>query len=545
MAPHDYKLLLKNILKTPLAQASRKHIVYRGEQRFTYPQFSERVHRLGAALSSLGAKPGTRIAVMDWDSHRYLEAYFAIPALGCVLMNVNIRLAPEQIAYTIDHCDAEILLINKDFYPACHSIRAKLPKIKHYICLADDNAPTDNDYGEKYAGDYESLLAAADPAPEFPDFDENTIATSFYTTGTTGLPKGVFFTHRQLVLHTLSLMSTLLMAGVNGRVSREDVYLPLTPMFHVHAWGFPYVAVMMGMQQVYPGRFLPATVLKLLATESITISHCVPTILHMILASPEADKLDLRGWKVIIGGSSMPAPLCRAALARGIDAYSGYGMSESAPILTISQITHDLLPDPADIEAGVKIRCAAGFPGALIELAIVDENMNALPHDGCAIGEVVARGPSLTAGYIKNEQASAALWRGGWLHTGDIGTISPDGLLHILDRSKDVIKTGGEWISSLALEDILLRHPAISECAVIAAPDPLWGERPLAIAVLKPGATATEDALKTLIRTQVDAGQLCRYAVPEHIVFADALEKTSVGKLDKKKMRAMYGSTQA
>ena len=542
MASHDYALLIKNILKMPITQASRKQIVYRGEERFTYPQFVERTHRLGAALTALGAKQGTRIAVMDWDSHRYLESYFAIPALGCVLMSVNIRLSPEQIAYTLDHSDAEILLINKDFYPACHAIRDKLPKIKHYICLADDNIPADNDYGEKYAGDYEALLAAASPAHEFPDFDENTIATSFYTTGTTGLPKGVFFTHRQLVLHTLSLMSTLMMAGLNGRISREDVYLPLTPMFHVHAWGFPYVAVMMGMQQVYPGRFLPATVLKLLATESITISHCVPTILHMILNAPEAKDIDLRGWKIVIGGSAMPAALCRAALARGIDAYTGYGMSESGPILTISQLTRDLLPDPADTDTEINIRCSAGLPGALIELAIVDDAMTHLPHDGEAIGEVVARSPCLTQGYVKNPEASATLWRGGWMHTGDIGTIGPDGVLHILDRSKDVIKTGGEWISSLALEDILLRHPAISECAVIAAADPRWGERPLAVVVLRPSLTATEEELKTLIRARVDCGELSRYAIPDQIIFAEALEKTSVGKLDKKKMRALYGN---
>ena len=539
---NNYQLLIKHILKKPIAQASRKEIVYRGELRFTYPEFVERVHRLAGALSALGAKPGMRIAVADWDSHRYLESYFAIPMLGCVLMMVNIRLSPAQIAYTIDHSDAEILLINKDFFAACQGIREQLTKITKVVCLADDNAPDDGGYGDKYAGDYETLLAAAAPDYDFPDLDENTIATTFYTTGTTGAPKGVYFSHRQLVLHALSLMSTIAMSGVNGRISREDVYMPLTPMFHVHAWGFPFVATLMGMQQVYTGRFQPALVLKLLEAERVTTSHCVPTILHMLLNAPEGASVDFSRWHVVIGGSAMPEALCRAALARGIDVYSGYGMSESCPIMTISQITGAMLDEDSSPERGAKFRCAAGQAGALIDLALVDEDMNFLPHDGTSVGEVVARGACLTAGYVKDEAASAALWRGGWMHTGDLGSIDEFGLLHVLDRSKDVIKTGGEWISSLALEDIILRDTRVSECAVVAIHDYMWGERPVAIVVRKPDAALTEDEVKTLIRARVELGELSRYAIPDHVFFAEALEKTSVGKLDKKKLRVIYGA---
>jgi len=542
MATHNYQLLIKNILKTPLAQATRKEIVYRGDLRFTYPEFSERVHRLGGALLALGAKTGTRIAVMDWDSHRYLESYFAIPMLGATLMMVNIRLSPEQIAYTIDHSGAEILLINKDFYPVCAQIRDKLPKVKHFICLADDGIGEDNNYGDQYLGEYEALLKAADPVAEFPDFDENTTATTFYTTGTTGNPKGVYFSHRQLVLHTLTLMSTILMAGLNGRISREDVYLPLTPMFHVHAWGMPYVATLMGMKQVYAGRFLPAVVLKLLATEGVTFSHCVPTILHMILTAPEAQEIDLNDWKVIIGGSAMPQSLCRAALARGIDVFTGYGMSETCPILTLAQLKLDADPGSPGSDRDIAIRCSTGLPGALAEVSIVDDAMNHLPHDGIAAGEIVTRTPSLTAGYTKNPEASETLWKGGWLHTGDIGSIDANGYLHIMDRSKDVIKTGGEWISSLALEDIILRHPALSECAVIGIENARWGERPIAIVVLKPDAEATEEEVKAVVRAHVDSGELSRFAIPDQVIFAQALEKTSVGKLDKKRMRAIYGT---
>lgn len=543
MSSPNYQLLIKHLLKMPLAQASRKSIVYRGEQRFSYPEFAERVHRLGSALQHLGAKPGMCIAILDWDSHRYLESYFAIPMLGCTLMMVNIRLSPEQIAYTLEHSGAEIILINKEFYPACTQLQEKLSSVKKYICLADDGEPADNDYGDNYAGGYEALLAAGDPGHEFPDFDENTVATTFYTTGTTGLPKGVFFTHRQLVLHTLSLMSTIVMGGLSGRVSREDVYMPLTPMFHVHGWGFPYAATAMGMKQVYTGRFLPGMVLKLLATENITISHCVPTILHMLLSAPEAANINLQGWGVIIGGSALPRALCRAALDRGIDVFSGYGMSESCPILTLSQLTRDMLAAPDADE--LDIRCAAGLPGMLIELRVVDAEMRELPRDGASIGEIVARGPALTGGYVNNPAASEELWRGGWMHTGDLGVIDAFGRLHVVDRAKDVIKTGGEWVSSIDLEDLLLRHPALSECAVIGVADTRWGERPVALCVLKPQARVSEEELKNFVRARADAGEISRFAVPDHVVFTEALEKTSVGKLDKKKMRALYGTVKA
>jgi acyl-CoA synthetase (AMP-forming)/AMP-acid ligase II len=543
MPAPDYQLLIKSLLKTAVAQASRKEIVYRGTLRLSYPQFVERVHRLGAALKAMGVGHGTVVAVADWDSHRYLESYFAIPALGATLMMVNIRLSPEQIAYTLDHAGAEVLLLNNDFQPLCAAIRDKLPKLKTVIGLIDDGAFADPDY---FAAEYEAMLAAHAPLPEFPDFDENTRATTFYTTGTTGLPKGVYFTHRQLVLHTLSLMATLMMAGINGRISREDVYMPLTPMFHVHAWGFPFAATMLGMKQVYVGRFLPPVVVRLLATEGITVSHCVPTIMHMILTAPEAKDVDLRGWKVIIGGSALPRALCAAGLARGIDLYSGYGMSETCPIVTLAQLKAELV---VDVHAGtakeIDYRIAAGLPAAMVEVEIVDEAMKPLAHDGLAAGEVVVRSPFLTQGYAGNPEASEALWRGGWLHTGDIGTLDAEGYLHIVDRSKDVVKTGGEWVSSIGLEDIILTNKAVSECAVIGVPDTRWGERPIAIVVLRQGQKATEEEIKAVVRARADRGEISRYAVPDRVVFVEALEKTSVGKLDKKKIRVLYADAAA
>ena len=536
--PNNYPLLIKQILKMPLAQASQRQIVYRGEQRFTYPQFAERVHRLAGTLATLGATMGTTVAVMDWDSHRYLEAYFAVPMSGCVLMTANIRLSPEQIAYTLDHCGAEILLIHTDFLPILAAIRARLPKLRHLVLLSDQPA-TDTAVPEGFAGEYESLLARAPSQYDFPDFDENLQATTFYTTGTTGLPKGVMFSHRQIVLHTLAIMSTLLMAGLNARFSREDVYMPLTPMFHVHAWGFPFAATMMGMQQVYVGRFLPEVVLKLLATERVTVSHCVPTIMHMILTAPAASSIDLSGWHVIIGGSALPRALCEAALARGIDIFSGYGMSETCPLMTMAQLRGtrlDAAPDRR--EAEIATRIAAGLPAVFVEVRIVDDNMNDLPHDGKSIGEVVTRSPYLTPGYAGNPDASEALWRGGWLHTGDLGVLDADGTLHIVDRLKDVVKTGGEWVSSLGIEDITLQHPAVAEAAVVGVPDERWGERPVAFVVTRPGSEPDAEAIKAHVRIRADSGEISRYAVPDRVVFVEALDKTSVGKLDKKAMRA-------
>ncbi len=531
MSAYAYPLLIKQLLTTPIQQASGAEIVYRDLRRHSYPEFITRIARLGSALTRLGARPGMRIAVLDWDSHRYLECYFAVPMLGAVLMTANPRLAPEQLAYTLDHSGAEILLVHSDFVPLVAQIRDRLPKLRTLIALPDDGGMP---AGLSFAGEYEALLADADPRFDFPEFDENTTATQFYTTGTTGLPKGVSFTHRQIVLHTLSLMASFMLASRNGRLSRETVYLPLTPMFHVHAWGIPYVATLAGMKQVYPGRYAPASIAALYQREGVTFSHCVPTILNMLLAAPEFRDLDLSRWQVIIGGSAFPRGLAEQALARGIDAYAGYGMSETCPVLSLAQ----LKPDNAADDAALRARTSAGMPSALVELRIVDEEMNDLPHDGAHQGEVVARAPHLTSGYVGNEAASAALWAGGWLHTGDIGVIGADGYLRITDRAKDVIKTGGEWVSSLDLEDVISRADDVGEVAVVGVPDEKWGERPVALVVAKAGRVIDPERIRAYLFEVAARGEISRFAVPERIVPVDALDKTSVGKLDKKRLRA-------
>jgi len=272
MNPYTFPLLIKHLLAMPIAQRSRKEVVYRDRLRLDYPTLVERIGRLGSALARLGIGAGDTVAVLDWDSHRYLEAYFAVPMLGATLMTANTRLAPAQLAYTIDHSEAQTLLLHVDFMPLIEEIRAQLPNVKRFICLAEDGQiPA----GLDWVGEYERLLDAADPGFVFPEFDENTRATLFYTTGTTGMPKGVYFSHRQIVLHSLTVLATVSQAAENGRISRNDVYMPMTPMFHAHAWGYPYIATLCGWKQIYPGRYDPSLLVRLAQAEGVTFSHSV------------------------------------------------------------------------------------------------------------------------------------------------------------------------------------------------------------------------------------------------------------------------------
>ena len=528
-----YPLLIKQLLLTPLAVSPGQEIVYGDTVRYDYRTLHARIGQLAGLLTSLGVKHGDTVAVMDWDSNRYLEAYFAVPMIGAVLMMVNVRLAPEQIAYTLNHSGARVLLVNREFLPLLDGIDGQLPDLRTRILMEDTHGPLP----AGFVAEYEAGLRDAAAASEYPDFDENTRATVFYTTGTTGLPKGVSFSHRQLVLHSLAGMAALGSAPSQGRLHRDDVYMPITPMFHVHAWGLPYVATLMGIKQVYPGRYLPANLLALIAREKVTFSHCVPTILHMLLEHPDAAQADLQGWKVIIGGAALPRALAQRALARGIDIFGGYGMSETCPLLTIAQIDVDTVTDADEV---LSLRTKAGLPVPLVDLRIVDPDMGDVVHDGVATGEVVARAPWLTQGYLHDPEASATLWARGYLHCADIGNFDVGGYLRVTDRSKDVIKSGGEWISSLALEDIIALHPAVSEVAVIGIADTKWGERPLPLVVRKPGKHVAEAEIIELVAARSRAGDISRYAIPERVDFVDAIERTSVGKINKKKLRGLH-----
>jgi fatty-acyl-CoA synthase len=533
---YAHPLLIRHLLSRLMAQHDSQEIVFSDQQRFSYRQFFERVCRFATALKELGVGPGDTVAVMDWDSHRYLECFFAIPMIGAILHTINVRLAPEQILYTINHAKDTAILVHDDFVPLLVGFKDEIPSVRRRIRLTD-TPEEESIVGELFDGEYETLLKQAAGVYEAEDFDENIRATTFYTTGTTGNPKGVYFSQRQIVLHTLGLSVGLTSAVGQGRLHVNDVYMPITPMFHVHAWGVPYVATMLGIKQIYPGRYEPEKLLRLIQKERVTFSHCVPTILHMLLNHPVVEEVDLSQWKVIIGGSALPPALARRAQELGIDVFGGYGMSETCPVLTLSQIDLATASD-ADPDQ-LALRCKAGRPVPLVDLEIVDTELRPLAHDGKTTGEVVVRAPWLTQGYLDDPERSEELWQGGYLHTGDIGHIDPAGYLKVTDRVKDVIKSGGEWISSIDLEDIALSCAGVSEAAAIGVPDPKWGERPLVLLVADAELLDTAHVTAEF-EAQAKAGRLNDWAIPRIEVVSE-IPKTSVGKVDKKKLRSEYG----
>ncbi len=535
---YPYPLIIKKLLNTPLIYSPDQEIVYDDRKRYTYRTLNERINRLANGLESLGVVKGDIVAVFDYDSHRYLECFLAIPMMGAVLQTINWRLSAEQILYTLNHAGAKVIIIHSEFLPILENIRDQLETVEKFVIISEDEPAADTKF--KSDATYVQLLQSGSATYAFPDFDENTKATTFYTTGTTGNPKGVHFSHRQLVLHTLGVAVVSGSYDTIGRFRSNDVYMPLTPMFHVHAWGFPYVATLLGAKQVYPGRYEPEKLLKLIEREGVTYSHCVPTILQMLLNCPAINQVDLSSWKVTIGGARLPKGLAREAKNLGIEIHAGYGMSETCPVIsTATPMAHMLgWEDDALLDIIIK----TGRPLPLVEFEVFDAHEKALPHDGQSSGEVVMRAPWLTASYFKEPEKTKELWRSGWLHSGDVGYIDENGYLQITDRIKDVIKTGGEWISSLDLENLMSQHEAVLESAAIGIPDEKWGERPLMIVTLKPEykGKATAAEFKKFMQKFAEEGKLPKYGVPDLYEFVDQIPKTSVGKLDKKELRKVY-----
>ena len=533
---YDYQLLIKHLLDRVLDWKPNEEIHYRDKFHYTYADFYKRVHKLANLLKSLGVEKGDMVAVMDWDSHRYLEHYFAVPMMGAILHTINIRLSPDQMLYTINHAEDKIIVVHKDFEPLIQKMQGNFETVKHIIYI---------DEGEEYSpnfensGEYEKLIEGQNDFYDFPDFDENTIATTFYTTGTTGNPKGVFFTHRQLVLHTITGAAQFGGYPNPTGFTQNDVYMPLTPMFHVHAWGVPYLATMLGVKQTYPGRY-DEMIMKLIAKHKVTFSHCVPTILQMVVGNPATKAIDLSNWKVVIGGSALSKGLAKMAMERNIKVMTGYGMSETAPILTLGILKPDKLDASFDEKLDIVTR--TGFPMPLVKMKIVDDDMNELPRGKKHIGEIVVRTPWLTKGYFKVEERSKELWRGGWLHTGDIAYRDEDGYFKITDRLKDVIKTGGEWVSSIEIENMISQCPSVAQVAVIGVPDEKWGERPVAFVVHKNPENKDEahTVCKNTLMTFVEAGKIEKWAIPDRFIVLDDIPKTSVGKIDKKVLRKLY-----
>jgi fatty-acyl-CoA synthase len=535
---YQYPLIIKKILSTGVIYGQNQEIVYRDKFRYKYQDMNKRVHRLANGLASLGVKKGDVIGIFDFDSHRSLECFFAIPMMGAVMHTLNYRLTPEQIVYTINHGGDSVILVHSDFLPLLEAIREHLKTVKKIIVMTEDGKVPETKL--TIDAEYDSLLKGSATYYDFPDLDENTQATLFYTTGTTGDPKGVHFTHRQLVLHTLILGVTVGCYDMISRFRSGDVYMPLTPMFHVHAWGVPYLATMLGVKQVYPGRYEPEMLLKLILTEKVTFSHCIPTIIHMLVTNPVAKKVDLSKWKVVIGGAALPRTLAKAAMELGIQISSAFGMSETCPLVTAANLKGNMLS--LDEEKKLDIYIKTGLPAPLVEVEVVDPSGKFLPHDGKSTGELIMRAPWLTQSYYKDPEKTASLWQDGWLHGGDVAYIDPDGYVQLTDRLKDVIKTGGEWVSSLDMENQVSQHPAVSEAAVIGIPDAKWGERPLVIIVPKPEfkGKLTIDEMKLYMKKLADEGKIPKYGIPERYELVDALPRTSVGKVNKIVLRKTF-----
>lgn len=556
---HNPPLLIKDLLTSGVRMAGDNPIVYRELKRHSYSTFQQRVHQLAHMLSHQGVKAGDVVAVLDWDSHRYLECFFAIPMIGAILHTVNIRLSPEQVHYTMAHAEDQYVLVHDDFLPLMSQLVERLPDLKGLIHCTDQGLaphPQASQHSDAsnlppqalahlWRGEYEVLLSEQPRHYEFAEFDENAIATLFYTTGTTGNPKGVCFSHRQLVLHTLTEASTLQQKGLEA-LNRDKVYMPITPMFHVHAWGIPYTATLLGCKQVYPGRYEPDALVELLVKEQVDFSHCVPTLLNMVLEHPRVSgrekAVDLSGWKVLIGGSALSHGLARKAHALGIDVHSAYGMSETCPLLTAAILPPHI--EQGSFEAQLPWRCRTGLAVPLVNLEILDVDGQPLPHDDESIGEVCVRAPWLAQTYFKEDTRSEALWEGGWLHTGDVGTLDENNILQVRDRMKDVIKTGGEWVSSLELENLISLHPGVAEVAVIGIPDPQWGERPVALVMAAEAeAPINASSLRQHLKQFVDEGRLTKWALPNQYQIVTEIPKTSVGKLDKKRIRALINES--
>ncbi len=533
---YEYPLLIKQLFLAPLSYNPKQEIVYRDQLTINYMTWKERVNRLANALTSIGVKQGDTVAVMDFDSHRYLEAYYAIPMLGAVLHTINVRLSQEQMVYTIEHAEDDVIICHTEFLPLLEGIRGRIVEGRKFILIDEGGEIVKHHF--QFEGTYEQMLAEASPVFDFPEFDENTRATTFYTTGTTGLPKGVYFSHRQLVLHTLSTVAALATTSVQGRFHRGSVYMPLTPMFHVHAWGIPYIATYMGIKQIYPGKYIPAMLLKLLETHKVTFSHCVPTILNMLLKDPSSIDCDLSRWTCIIGGAALPRSIAIEALKRGIDVFGGYGMSETCPVLSLSQLTEKDLELP--IEEQADLRCRTGFPIGLAQMRVVTPDGKDVPQDDKTVGEIIVRSPYLTQGYLKDHVHSEKLWEGGWMHTNDVACVNESGSIRITDRTKDVIKVGGEWLSSLEMEDVIAKYEGISEVAVIGLPDLAWGEIPLAIVVPKENVEFDDRDIIQVVKTSVDSGVLPREAILMKVTRADKIDKTSVGKVNKVALRSRF-----
>jgi fatty-acyl-CoA synthase len=526
----DYQLTLPAILCRTRAHFGDKRVVSRRADgsiaRTCYGAVLERADRLRTVLAGLGVTPGDRVATLGWNSARHLEAYYAVPAMGAVLHTLNVRLPAEELGFIASDAEDRILLVDDDLLPLVERFRADTP-FRYVIVMRDGEGALPHGWL-----DYETLVAAAAPAPPGPDLSESAPAVMCYTSGTTGKPKGVVYSHRGLVLH--SLVSGL--SDVFG-VRESDVVLPIVPMFHANSWGLPFTTALVGADLVLPGRQLDArSVRDLLAGERVTFTAGVPTVWTALLdlLDREPGAVDLSALRaVVVGGAAVPEALMRAFAERhGIEVVHAWGMTELAPVGTVSRLPARLAG--ADEDERYRHRVRQGPPVPFVEVRARGD-AGLVPWDDAVVGELEVRGPWVASGYHGLGTGSGAFTDDGWFRTGDVVAIDPWGSIAIRDRAKDLIKSGGEWISSVALENRLMGHPAVLEAAVVAVKHPKWDERPLAAVVLKQGRQATVEELRSFVAEACD-----KWCVPDAIVFVESLPKTGTGKIVKARLREQF-----
>jgi fatty-acyl-CoA synthase len=498
-----------------------------GTRRASFPQIAENAARLAHALVRLGIEPGDRVGTLCWNHQEHLEAYFAVPCMGSVLHTLNLRLPADQLAFIVNQGEDRVILIDSDLIPLVAALAGQLPTVEAYIAVG----PCDiTDIAGIPVHGYDSLLAAESADFPWPELDERSAAMMCFTSGTTGEPKGVVYSHRSNFLHALAgLTSSVLGSAADDRV------LPIVPMFHVNAWGIPYGSFLAGASLLMPGRYLlPEYLTRFIAEERATLISGVPTVLNWILAYGEKEKIDLSSVRLInSGGAAAPRTLLEAFQDRyGVRVVQGWGMTETSPLGGVAHPPPGT--EPGSVE-DIDWRTYSSRTAPGVEMRIVDAAGAALPRDGESTGELEVRGPWITGSYLGG--ADPERFHDGWLRTGDIATLDRRGYMRITDRLKDVIKSGGEWISSVQLEDLLAAHPDVAAAAVIAIPDLKWDERPLACVVRRPGAEVGAAGLAEFLR-----GKVARWQVPDYWAFLDELPLTSVGKFDKKVLRARYAA---